>query len=69
MLKISIAFAALTLSVYIFRRYVRRVFYVLRTRDRHPDWKMLERKWYGEEGRNKLQTRDPISETNPKHQA
>ncbi len=50
MLKISIAFAVLTLSVYIFRRYVRRVFYVIRTGDRHPDWEALHKKWYGEEG-------------------
>jgi len=53
MLTLSIVFALLTLSIYGFRRYVRRVFYVLRTGDRHPDWKALHERWYGADNEEK----------------
>ena len=51
MLELSIIIAVLVVGGYLLRKNFRRSFYVLWTGDLKPDWEELEKKWYGEKGK------------------
>ena len=44
----------LIVAVYIFRLNFLRALYILRTEDSHPDWEAIDRRWYGQKGRELL---------------
>jgi len=53
LLKLSIIFAVLVVSIYLLRKNFRRSFYILWTGDLKPDWKALYEKWGWRKGEGK----------------